>query len=190
MQRRQENINQDYGRTFADLEAVCWLPRLGDGNALMVFENGRARHTPLFDQLLSLAKEHGAQFIVTDTLADVFAGNENDRGQARMFAQAALGYLSREINGAVLALAHPSLAGIASGEAAAGQPAGAAFSVANLSHNTKTLRRRPPDPHIRSLIKVKANFAPRCARAGRRSPARSADAADCGFRLKSPGIPG
>jgi RecA-family ATPase len=73
----------------------------------MVFD-GQPRHTALFHQLLEVAKAHGAQLIIIDTLADVFSGNENDRAQARAFAQQALGLLARETRGAVMALAHPS----------------------------------------------------------------------------------
>ncbi len=112
MHRRQEDINRHFGCSFADLGAMRWLPRLGDDNALM---NTAGEHTPFFHQLLAAAKEHDAKLIVTDTLADVFVGNENDRGQARTFAQQALGRLARETQAAVIALAHPSRAGMSSG---------------------------------------------------------------------------
>jgi RecA-family ATPase len=162
MHRRQEDINRHYGCAFADLSAIRWLPRIGDDNALMVFENSRARHTPLFNELLSLAKEHDARLIVTDTLADVFTGNENDRSQARMFAQAALGYLAREIHGAVLALAHPSLTGIASGEGGSGSTGWRGTFRSQLYLATpKPDEGEPPDPDTRALSRVKANFARR-----------------------------
>jgi hypothetical protein len=45
MHRRQEDINNHYGCTFADLGAMRWLPRLGEDNVLMSFDNGRAHHT-------------------------------------------------------------------------------------------------------------------------------------------------
>jgi hypothetical protein len=113
MHRRQADINAYYRCTFADLDAMRWLPRLGDDNTLMVFDNGRACPTPLFDQLLSAAKDHHAELVVTDTLADIFAGDENDRGQSRLFAQSALGHLARQTGAASLTLAHPSLSGSA-----------------------------------------------------------------------------
>jgi hypothetical protein len=56
MHRRQEDINNHYGRTFADLGAMRWLPRLGADNALMTFDSGRAHRTPLFEQLLAWAR--------------------------------------------------------------------------------------------------------------------------------------
>src|SRR5262249_48698724 len=88
MHRRQDDINRYFGCTFSDLAAMRWLPRLGFDNVLMTFP-GRPNQTPLFDELLRAATEHDARLIITDTLADVFAGNESDRNQARTFAQIA-----------------------------------------------------------------------------------------------------
>ena len=61
-----------------------WLPRLGDDNPLMRFDGRQRSRTTLFEELLRVAKEHGGELIVVDTLADVFTGNENDRAQARV----------------------------------------------------------------------------------------------------------
>jgi hypothetical protein len=41
MHRRQEDINQHYGCSFADLSAMRWLPRLGEDNALMILDGGK-----------------------------------------------------------------------------------------------------------------------------------------------------
>jgi hypothetical protein len=46
MHRRQVDINGHYGCTFADLGAMRWLPRLGEDNTLMTFDNGRASSSP------------------------------------------------------------------------------------------------------------------------------------------------
>jgi RecA-family ATPase len=123
MHRRQEDINDHYGCTFADLGAMRWLPRLGEDNVLMTFDSGRAHRTPLFEQLLATAKEHEAGLVITDTLADIFSGNESDRGQARLFAQSALGYIARETGAASLTLAHPSLSGIVNASTGSGSTA-------------------------------------------------------------------
>src|ERR1051325_7578102 len=63
MQRRQADINRSFGCSFADLGAIRWLPRLGHDNALM---SSDGRHTPLFEQVLTVAKTHDAQLIITD----------------------------------------------------------------------------------------------------------------------------
>jgi RecA-family ATPase len=163
MQRRQADINRSFGCTFADLGAMRWLPRLGHDNALMTFTDGRPRHTPLFGNLLAAAKEHKAKLIVTDTLADVFAGNENDRGQARAFAQQVLGLLARETQGAVIALAHPSRAGMNSGSGESGSTTwiGTFRSQLYLSTPKGAGDAEPPDPDLRILTRRKANAARR-----------------------------
>jgi RecA-family ATPase len=161
MHRRQQDINGYFGRTFADLGAIRWLPRLGDDNAFMTFDSG-PQHTPLFYQLLGAAKEHRAKLIVTDTLADIFTGNENDRGQARAFAQSALGFLARETGGAVLALAHPSRAGLNSGSGESGSTAWIGTFRSQLYLSTpKREDGEPPDPNLRVLTRKKSNAARR-----------------------------
>jgi RecA-family ATPase len=162
MHRRQADINSHYGCTFADLGAMRWLPRLGEDNVLMTFENGGADHTPLFNFLLSAAKEHRAGLIVIDTLADVFPGNESDRAQARMFAQSVLGYLARETGGASLALAHPSLTGSANGSTGSGSTAWKGTFRSHLYLETPKLEEGDsPDPDTRELRRAKANYARR-----------------------------
>jgi RecA-family ATPase len=161
MHRRQEDINSHFGCSFADLGAMRWLPRLGEDNALMRFE-GRPYHSPLFDQLLAAAKEHDAKLIITDTLADIFPGNENDRGQARAFAQQALGLLARETQGAVVALAHPSRAGMNSGSGESGSTAWLGTFRSQLYLATpKSEEGEPADPDLRVLTRRKSNAARR-----------------------------
>jgi DnaB-like helicase N terminal domain/AAA domain len=77
MHARQEEINRSYGCSFDDLEAMLWLPRLGEDSTLMTFENGRARRTPFFFELLSLTKAHGAQLAVWDTLRTFSAARKS-----------------------------------------------------------------------------------------------------------------
>jgi RecA-family ATPase len=139
-----------------------WLPRLGDDNALMTFEAGRARLTEFFHEVLRVALEHGAQLIVVDTLDDVFVGNENDRAQARAFAQAALGRLARETGAAVVALAHPSRTGMNSGSGESGSTAwiGTFRSLIYLS-SPKPEEGDQSDPDARILTRVKSNAARR-----------------------------
>lgn len=163
MHRRQDDINTHYGCTFDDLGAMRWLPRLGDDNALMSFDTGRPRPTALFDELIETAKEHEARLVIGDTLADVFAGNENDRAQARAFAQQALGLLAREIQGAVIALAHPSRSGMNSGSGESGSTAwiGTFRSQLYLSTPRPDDESEPSDPDLRTLTRRKSNHARR-----------------------------
>jgi RecA-family ATPase len=162
MHRRQEDINTFYGCSFADLGAMRWLPRLGEDNALMTFDSDRARHTPLFEQLLEAAREHAAGLVITDTLADVYSGNESDRAQARQFAQTALGHIARVTGGASLTLAHPSLTGSANGSTGSGSTAWkGTFRSQLYLESPQTEEGEAVDPDIRVLRRAKANFARR-----------------------------
>jgi hypothetical protein len=53
--------------------------------------------------------------VIFDTLADVFAGNQNDAHHVRQFMNIALGGLARDIDGSVMLLGHPSQSGMSSG---------------------------------------------------------------------------
>ena len=60
---------------------------------------------------MKAAKDMGARLVILDTAADLFGGNENDRGQVRQFMNA-LSRIAMKINGAVVLCAHPSRAGM------------------------------------------------------------------------------
>ena len=157
---RQQDINDHYGCSYRDLGAIRWVPRLGYDNALMTFETGRALHTKLFYELLAVAKAHEARLVITDTLADVFTGDENHRGQARAFTQQTLGYLARELRGAVIVLAHPSRAGVNSGSGESGSTGWVGTVRVLLYLSTPTSndgRSEPTDPNLRTLAKKKIN---------------------------------
>jgi RecA-family ATPase len=164
LHRRQAAINTDLGIEFDDLENLQLISRVGLDNFLMVYEaDGRGKPTPFFHQLFALAKETGAQLIVIDTSADVFGGNEIVRSQVRQFI-GLLARLAAEIDGAVVLLAHPSLAGLTSGRGESGSTAW---------HNTvrSRLYLEVPDAKmeeaaeiesdVRVLARVKANYAAR-----------------------------
>ncbi len=161
MHRRQSEINEHFGCSFADLTALKWLPRLGYDNALMTFE-GRPRRTAFYDEICAAAKDHEAKLVIVDTLADVFGGNENDRSQARAFAQQTLGALGRHIEGAVIALAHPSRAGMNSGSGESGSTAWIGTFRSQLYLCTpKQEVGDLVDPDIRLLTRKKSNAARR-----------------------------
>jgi hypothetical protein len=121
MHARQAEINLVYGCTFDDLEDMLWLPMLGEDDiTLIAFESGSARRTPDFYRLLARIKTHRARLVIWDTLTDVFGGSEVDRGQARRFVQQGPAYVAREIDGAVICCAHPSLTGLKNGTGSSG----------------------------------------------------------------------
>jgi RecA-family ATPase len=160
LHRRQADINKLYNCEFSDLEDMRWLPRFGENNLLMTFENGEGMTTPFFDELLRQAREFGAQLIIVDTVADAFGGNENDRGQVRQFVQGCLGRLAREIGGCVVALAHPSRAGLATGTGDSGSTGWSnSFRSRAFLHLPEAEVGAEPDQYERVLARKKANYA-------------------------------
>jgi RecA-family ATPase len=160
LHRRQADINRLYGCEFADLEDMRWLPRFGEENILMTFESGQGVLTIFFSDLLCQAREFGAQLVIIDTVADTFGGNENDRGQVRQFIQTCLGKLAREIDGCVVALAHPSRVGLSTGTGDSGSTGW------SNSFRSRAFLQLPdsedgavPDLYARLFSRKKANYA-------------------------------
>ena len=111
--------------------------------------------------VVTAALDLKTRLVVVDTASDVFAGNENDRGEVRQFIARAR-FDSARINGAVLLCAHPSRAGLQSGEGDSGST-----GWSNALRSRLFLREppsdagEPPDPNARILQRRKANYATR-----------------------------
>ena len=160
--RRQDGINRAAGIAFSDIsKQISIIPRIGEDNFLMVFDRrGRGELTPVWHALLAEAKRIKARLVIIDTAADTFGGDEIRRSEVRQFIALSLGRLAREINGAVLLLAHPSLSGLKSGE---GTGASTAW---NNSVRARLYLTRPEaeegaqiDRDLRILSRKKANYA-------------------------------
>jgi len=164
MHIRQTAINEHYGCSFRNLDAVRWAPMLGEDCQLMQFVGPalEPRLTSIFADWLTQAKEHRANLIVADTLSDVFAGNENDRTQVRSFSRLALGRLALETGAAILVPAHPSQTGLArgTGDSASTGWRGSFRSQLFLS-SPQANGGDEPDPDVRNLMRNKANWARR-----------------------------
>jgi RecA-family ATPase len=163
LHRRQAAINyQLYGCQFDELDAICWLPRLGEDNLLMtVSRTGRGESTPFYDELCAMAQDEKAGLIVLDTLADVFGGDQNSAGQVRQFVQFWLGRLARTVGG-VLVCAHPSRAGQNNGSGESGSVQwDAAFRSRLYLADPKKEDDARIDLFARVLTRKKANYAAR-----------------------------
>ena len=159
LHRRQAAICAAYGVSIADLGAMRWVSGVGQDNDLMKFDFEGAYTTPLYDKIKQVAMEHSAQLIVLDTAADVFGGNENDRHQVRRFI-GQLNQLAIDIKGAVLLNAHPSRAGLATGNLDGGSTAWSnsvrsRWSLARPAAEDGT----EPDVDARILTRRRANYA-------------------------------
>jgi len=163
LHRRQDAINRALGCGYADLEPMRLQSRVGMDNVLMTFgSDGTGTLTPAFDDLCTEVMTHKARLCIIDTAADTFGGNENVRPQVRQYIGHCLGKLAKMMRGAVLLLAHPSRAGLATGEGDGGNTAW------NASVRSRLYLSRPkadgddqPDDNRRILTRKKANYASR-----------------------------
>jgi hypothetical protein len=166
LHRRLAAICAKYGASLKDLENMRVEARLTQNNILMTFENGVGTPTDLFHEVCRDVKDFGASLAIWDTVADGFAGNQNDMGHARQFVRGQHS-LARFIGGAALSLAHPSLAGQAShsGQSGSIQWDAAFRSRLYLSwpDTEKGGEDDAGDQDARILTRKKANYAARGA---------------------------
>ncbi len=159
----QDRINNKYWLTYADLSDLRLWSSVGFDNLLMQFDGGEAatgKLTAFFEELMQEIKKFGARFVVIDTVADTFGGNENNRNQVRQFVANACGRIAREIDGSVLVCAHPSLTGLNTGTGTSGSTAWNNTVRSRLFISAD----KPPegdeaDPDIRVLTRKKSNYA-------------------------------
>jgi RecA-family ATPase len=159
----QDRIDAAYGIDYQDLGDLRFWPSVGFDNLLMTFDGqatGKGQLTQFFDALLGSVIEFGARFVVLDTAADLFGGNENIRSQVRQFITNACGRIAREIDGAVLLCAHPSLSGMASGSGSSGSTAWN-NTVRSRLYLTQAAadNGEEADPDARVLTRKKSNYA-------------------------------
>ena len=160
LHRRQADINRHYGIDFGDLENLRMISRVGRDNLLMVFPQKSDTGTPtaFYQQIAKAARDFGAQLIIVDTIADAFGGNENFRGQVRLFVNT-LRRLALDGDGAVVVTAHPSNAGLQTGSGLSGSTAW------NNSVRSRLYLTKPkadgdfdPDTNERVLRGMKSNY--------------------------------
>jgi RecA-family ATPase len=162
LHRRAAAICEAEGARLADLTECRWLSRVGEDNALVDFSGGRMRLTPFWSEIKEAALDFKARLVVLDGAQDMFTGNENIRPEVRAYIQGATTRLARLIGGAVVQLAHPSRAGIASGNLDGGST-----GWSNSCRSRLTLARPKgdddDDQDRRILARKKANYAARDA---------------------------
>ncbi len=163
LHRRQDAINRHYACGMSDLEDVLYMSRAGMENVLMEFDRRteRPQPAPLFDQFKNAVEDFGAQIIVLDTLADVFAGDEIRRNQARRFVTALRGVAVKQ-QGVVILTSHPSLTGINTGTGISGSTAwnNSVRSRLYLTRKTDNKDEEEEDNNERLLKTMKNNHGP------------------------------
>jgi DNA repair protein RadA/Sms len=121
--RRLDDIAAAHGAVMSDLTDLRILP-LADQDALLSEPDpkGIMQSTPLWGRVDRFVKAWDPGLVVLDTAADLFGGDEVKRSQVRHFV-AMLRTLAIKRDCAVLLLAHPSVAGMASGSGYSGSTA-------------------------------------------------------------------
>lgn len=152
-------------RAVLDMLGVDWdvlgdrlaiIPmRDSDEDAVLANEQGGVlKTTPSYDALKVAVTNFGADFVVIDTLADAFAGDENQRAQAKQFV-GRIARLSRKATYVVTA--HPSVSGMADGRGSSGSTGWPAAVRSHLYFGR--LKEDDADPDVRTLSNMKANYA-------------------------------
>jgi len=156
LHRRLDEVCVGLGIGLDALDGLHLWP-LADQDAVMAVEgrDGSIVTTERWDELLAMVKEIRPALVILDSLADVFGGNENIRAQVRQFV-ALLRRIAMMTGGAVLVLAHPSLAGMSTGSGSSGSTAwnNSVRSRIYLTHPDEP----DNDPDARILSLKKANY--------------------------------
>lgn len=159
MHRRFAEIAESEGLRLEDLHDVHMYNLAGKDAVLgTVNRNELVEPTPLWRTVYELIMDLKPSLTGFDTLADVFAGNENSRTQARQF----ISQLRRpfiETRSSAILLAHPSLSGMASGTGTSGST-GWSNSVRSRLYlsRMKGEEGRELDPDARTLAVMKTNY--------------------------------
>jgi RecA-family ATPase len=159
--RRQDEIDASYGVERAGLGDAHRMVRFGQDNTLITFgRSGVGELTRFHKEVVEAALDLRVRLLLFDTANDGFAGNENDRGQVRQYVQRAFGSIALAIDGAVVVSAHPSQAGLNSGEGTSGSGAWSnSFRSRLFSHFPEVEPGERRDDNARVLERRKANYA-------------------------------
>ncbi len=124
LQLRLHDITSALGRRFDELENMRIVVGVGLDAAIFEAEEGasKGRLTARFAEIEQHARDLRPVAIMLDTAADIYAANESTRRIVRQFIGALTG-LGIELNCAIVLLAHPSKAGMASGDNYSGSTA-------------------------------------------------------------------
>lgn len=161
LHRRLYDVIEAEGVSFADLDRLTLRSLAGEDALLTALDarTGIQKATALFREIDTFLGELRPAVVVLDTLADLFPGNENDRGQARQFIGMLRGLAIRH-ECAVVLLAHPSLSGIQSGTGMSGST-GWHNSVRSRLYLRRIVQgEEESNPDARVLETMKANYGP------------------------------
>lgn len=166
LHRRVHAIAQAEGVDMAALDDLMIAPMAGRDAVLAAAmgKAGEVKATKLFERLAAVVRSLAPALVILDTLADLFAGNENDRMQARQFVQLLRG-IAIDCDTTIVLLSHPSRAGLTSGSGDSGSTAwnNSVRSRLYLArvHVQDGDKLVEPDSDVRVLAGMKSNYAQR-----------------------------
>jgi RecA-family ATPase len=158
--RRMLAIMAHYGLTLHDLKnAGLRVLSLVGQDALLatVTPLGSIVPTPLYEAIRAEVRELQPKQIVISSLGNVFGGNENIRPQVTRFV-GLLTQLAIEANGSVIAISHPSRAGLTDGSGYSGSTAWH-NTVRTQLHLERPGNGAAEDPGVRTLTIKKNQYA-------------------------------
>jgi RecA-family ATPase len=160
MHRRLDDCRFHYGATWAQLKDIRLVDLVGEDSILGELMKGRISPAPMYQALDDYMTEFSPGLVILDVLAEMFAGDENNRPQVSQFV-GLLKRLCRKHKCAILLLAHPSRAGLNSGSGDSGSTGwnGAVRSRLYLSRATAS-DGAEPDPNLRKFEVKKSNYGP------------------------------
>ncbi|MBM2715471.1 AAA family ATPase [Mesorhizobium caraganae] len=154
--RRLADITHGLQRGFSDLADFRLVPMAGRDALLAVPDKaGVMQPTDNMLNLVASLNEFRPGFLVLDTSADLFGGDEIKRNHVRQF----IGLLRKqaiELDMAVLLLSHPSVAGMQTGTGSSGSTAWSNSVRSRLYLTAAT--GDGVDPNARVLTTMKANY--------------------------------
>lgn len=151
--RRLADIVRAHNKTLAELGDFRLLPMAEMDATLSAPDRaGTMRPTALWSDVVDIANDWRPRLIVLDTVADLFAGDEIKRGQARQFI-AMLRKEAIRLGCAIILLAHPSVQGMSSGTGTSGST-----GWSNSARSRLYLTADKDDQDVRLLKTMKANY--------------------------------
>jgi RecA-family ATPase len=157
LHRRLAALTELMGVKITELLGMAWRSAVADEADLVVPDDrGTVRPTAYFHWLERQASDFEAQGVILDAATNFFGADEVRRRQVNGFMRL-LRQLAVQINGPVILLAHPSVAGLTSGSGLSGSTHWHNATRSRLYLTRKT--GDDADPDERELTRLKANYA-------------------------------
>ena len=160
MQRRLDDCRIHYGATWAELKDVRLADLVGEDSILGELMKGRIIPTRMYHALDAYMTEFAPGLVTLDVLAEMFAGDENNRPQVSQFI-GLLKRLAKKHRCAILLLAHPSRAGMNSGTGDSGSTGwNGAVRSRLYFHRVTDKDGKQTNKNLRTFAVKKSNYGP------------------------------